>query len=973
MSSILQTRFELLQKSFWTEDNRLKFDAILIVSHPRERKHIYTLDDSLYVWLFQNLEPLVYVVLEPEAINVFITSKQYDSITDFLRLPFLKVSKFQDEVQEHAVSFIKEKGFSHLGVSGDWINEAFLADMPTVQSDFELEEILIVHENSELTRTRNAVKIADHATQKILEKNLFSIIQDHEPTECRELSRVVEAELNKPDAIGLKFKQSDVFPAFPPAISCGTNVDLSYPPECVGSITDDIICSTIGVRFKSYVGVTGRTYIVNPTKRQKAAYKSLVRGFNAAISAIKVGATCEDIYQSFVNSIDEEFKPYVPESIGSFIGIQISTDHHPIKNDTNTFIKEGTSLLIITSLANVPDDEPNPPFSLQITDTVQVLPEEVKRLSKLPYKYKYVAYNLDTSAEKKVIEDLLNDNSSMIERTRGHSKKEKKVDKEQKRTAQILEQFKEAKDWERTEKVGQQEQSFDNQISYENPMHIPSNRLRGKTNRIAIDPEAKTVLLPIYGIMVPFHISTVKQSKEEEVESKFSNLSIQFDVPKNIPPENSKYVYIKSLMFSTQGIGKFTAIAKQITKLKQQYAAEMKKRRDDKDLFQNTEKFEKLEGNIPRIGGGNLHIKPALTGKKNSGNLEAHKNAFRYRSTSGDQQIIFYKNIRLGILQMSKNETFTVLHFLLKKPIKIANKGTVHVTFYKQVVESSVDTSARGMSGMNDHAEFAEEERERKIRKKINGEFRAFVRAVRDLDGFTSKIEKPERSLGFYGVLDKSKVYLMPTITALVSIQPTDAPFVFMRYDIELAVFERLRPSARTFDLTFILTGWETKDANQTSFITISTIDVEYQERINGWLDVILDNRKPYVLRSNIDWKKVMPTIRKKLESFNKEGGWDAFLQDEDESDDEDESSEFDPGDSEFDESDDDDDDEEFDAVPDEDEDEGGYEDSSDEGQDWRQLEEEAKAADARHAHRFDDSDDERRHSSHSKRSSKRK
>ena len=212
----------------------------------------------------------------------------------------------------------------------------------------------------------------------------------------------------------------------------------------------------------------------------------------------------------------------------------------------------------------------------------------------------------------------------------------------------------------------------------------------------------------------------------------------------------------------------------------------------------------------------------------------------------------------------------------------------------------------------------------------------------------------------------------MPTISALVSVNPQEVPFVLMRFDIEIAVFERLQQRSSTFDLVFILTGWETKDSSQTSYININTIDIEYEERIKGWLEVILNNKKPYVSPMNFDWKTIMPKLRKKYDEFVKEGGWDAFFESDEEEQDEDTSSAFDPDDEEFDGDDDDDDDEEFDEEPDEDEDEGEYEDTSDEGQDWRQLEEEARAADARNAHKFDDSEDEDRHHSRHHSSSRR-
>lgn len=861
------------------------------------------------------------------------------------------------------MNYIREQNFDKVAVTSESYDE--LSELPVVVSNYELEEILIVHESTELTRVRNAVKISDHALNKVLEKRLESIVQDHEPTKCSELSRSVEAELNNPDSIGLKFKPSDVTPAFPPAISCGKNIDLMFPPKCNGNITPDIISATVGVRYKMYIGAVGRTFIINPTETQKKAYKSMIKARDKAIQAIKVGDTYGDVYNAYKEAVDEEFRENVPKSIGTLTGIQVCSSKHEIEEDSNEVIKEGVSIILYTALENVQEEDKNP-FSVQATDTIQIIPGEgVKVISKSQYKFKYIAFSLDNRDAEEQLKEILNDNTNMAERTRKRTSKEKDSEKRREET-ELLKQFKDATENEKISESNYEEIS-NVHISYDDPKKIPI-KLRGKTDKIFIDQDAKTVFFPVYGIMVPFHISVIKQTKEEEIETRYSNLSVQFEIPKNIPTNYTNHVYIKSLTFSTPGIGKFTDICKQISKLRQQYLQYMKRKKDDKDLYQASEKFEKLEENVPRIGGGNLLVRPTLTGKKNQGNLEAHKNAFRYRSTSGDQLIIFYKNIRLAILQLSQNETYTVFHLLLKKPIKIANKSTLHVSFYKQVVDSSIDIKdRRGLGSMTDQAEFAEEERERKIRKKINKEFVSFAKAVKELNGFSAKIERPERELGFYGVPDKSRIYLMPTISALVSVNPTEVPFVLMRFDIEIAVFERLQPSSSTFDLVFILSGWESKDSNQTSFININTIDLEYEERIKGWLEVILNNKKPYTSPMNFDWKTIMPKLRKKYDEFVKEGGWDAFFESDEEEQNDYSSSAFDPDDAEFD-GDDDDDDEEFDDEPDEDEDEGDYEDTSDGGQDWRQLEEEARAADARNAHKFND--DEDRHSSHSHRSS---
>ena len=89
--------------------------------------------------------------------------------------------------------------------------------------------------------------------------------------------------------------------------------------------------------------------------------------------------------------------------------------------------------------------------------------------------------------------------------------------------------------------------------------------------------------------------------------------------------------------------------------------------------------------------------------------------------------------------------------------------------------------------------------------------------------------EKPLHEYGFYGVPNRSNVYVMPTSNCLISI--SEMPFfVTNLVGIDIAVFERVFFGSKSFDLVLIekdLVAWK----------RISGIPVENLEPLKDLLD----------------------------------------------------------------------------------------------------------------------------------------
>jgi len=202
----------------------------------------------------------------------------------------------------------------------------------------------------------------------------------------------------------------------------------------------------------------------------------------------------------------------------------------------------------------------------------------------------------------------------------------------------------------------------------------------------------------------------------------------------------------------------------------------------------------------------------------------------------------------------------------------------------------------------------------------------------------------PFRELGFHGVPVRSSVFLQPTVHCLI--QLIDPPFsVLTLGDVEIAYFERVQLSLKNFDLVFVFKNF--------SFTHINTIPMESLDTIKGWLDSC--NIKYYEGNQNLNWARVIETIKKDPESFYSEGGWEMLNTENDDAEEseEEESSDFAPEES-VEEVKEESEESAYSGEVDDDEDSVEEGDLEDEAPDWEELEEEAKRQDSERG-AFDD------------------
>ncbi|KAL9645085.1 hypothetical protein ABK040_004576 [Willaertia magna] len=479
-------------------------------------------------------------------------------------------------------------------------------------------------------------------------------------------------------------------------------------------------------------------------------------------------------------------------------------------------------------------------------------------------------------------------------------------------------------------------------------LHLPDNK-------IIVDAKRDTVLFPIGGSHVPFHIATIKNASKTD-EGDYVHLRINFNNTKQnfgkVYEPAKKYkdnVFIKELSYRGRDIKHLNQVMRDIL--------ELRKKISQKERDLNEKQKDVQQGKLKLISKGqkaaklsDIYMRP---GKKQVGVIEAHDNGLRFLSNKGIKIDILYTNIKHAFFQSAQNDIIVLIHFHLYAPIVIGKKTYSDIQFYTEVVEEYDHLVGRfRRQAVSEREAIEEEERERLLKQKLNKEFAAFVKKVEEKSGI--EFEIPYRDLEFTGVpsTGRSNVTLVPTVNCLVSL--TEYPFFVLTLDeVELAHLERVKFGLRNFDIVFIM-----KDLS--NYFTITSIPIEKIDTIKDWLCNI--SVLFFEGAASLKWGPILKTIREE-ENWEPYGpnGWNSFLvmsgeeadDDEDPEQQEDEyvpSSEDENEEEEDDEMYIDDDDDEFEDEEDEEEEEAPS---------WEELENEAREEDAQKRQRNEDFSDE--------------
>jgi nucleosome binding factor SPN SPT16 subunit len=411
-------------------------------------------------------------------------------------------------------------------------------------------------------------------------------------------------------------------------------------------------------------------------------------------------------------------------------------------------------------------------------------------------------------------------------------------------------------------------------VAYKNVNDIPPAR----DLMIQIDQKNEAVLLPIYGSMVPFHVSTIRTVSSQQDTNRTCYIRIIFNVPGTaFNPHDSNSlkhqgaIYLKEVSFRSKDPRHISEVVQLIKTLRRHVMARESERAERATLVMQ-EKLQLAGNRFKPIRLTDLWIRPVFggRGRKLPGSLEAHVNGFRYSTSRAEERVdIMFANIKHAFFQPAEKEMITLLHFHLHNHIMVGNKKTKDVQFYVEVMDV-VQTLGGGKRSAYDPDEIEEEQRERERKNKINMDFQSFVNRVNDLwaqpqfSGLDLEFDQPLRELGFHGVPHKVTSFIVPTSSCLVELVET--PFLVVTLsEIEIVNLERVGLGQKNFDMTIVF-----KDFKR-DVLRIDSIPSTALDGIKEWLDTT--DIKYYESRLNLNWRQILKTITDDPQSFIDDGG----------------------------------------------------------------------------------------------------
>ncbi|KAL1500922.1 hypothetical protein ABEB36_006341 [Hypothenemus hampei] len=844
--------------------------------------------------------------------------------------------------------------------------------------------LLAPKEDQEITTIKKASLVTVDVFTKYLKDQIMEIIDSDKKVKHNKLAEGVESAIqDKKYVSGVDVNQVDI--CYPAIVQSGGNYSLKF-----SAVSDknnlhfgSIICS-FGVRYKLYCSNIVRTLLVNPSEAVQTNYNFLLQLEEELLKKLQAGVKLCEVYDcgiAFVKKEKPEMIDNLTKNFGFAMGIEFKESSLMIGPKSTSVLKKNMVFNLNVGLSNLPNreasDKEGKIYALFIGDTVlvnegqpaSVLTNSKKRVKNIGIFLKEDSEEEENDEEKEnapkpeVLGSRARRTAVLESKLRTeHTSEEKRKEHQRELALQLNEKAKErlakqsgAKGVEKVRK---------NTVSYKNVNQMPRVP-EVKEMKIFVDQKYETVILPIYGVAVPFHISTIKNISQS-VEGDYTYLRVNFFHPGSTMGKDGNFqqpeaTFVKEVTYrstNTKEPGEISPPSSNlntafrlIKEVQRKFKTREAEEKEKEDLVKQDSLILSQNKGNPKLK--DLFIRPNIVSKRMTGTLEAHTNGFRYTSVRGDKVDILYNNIKNAFFQPCDGEMIILLHFHLKYAIMFGKKKHIDVQFYTEVGEITTDLGKH--QHMHDRDDLAAEQAERELRHKLKTAFKSFCEKVESMTKQEIEFDTPFRELGFPGVPYRSTVLLQPTSGCLVHLTEWP-PFVITLEDVELVHFERIQFHLKNFDMVFVFKDYHKKTA------MVTAIPMNLLDHVKEWLNSC-DIRYSEGVQS-LNWAKIMKTITDDPEGFFDNGGW-TFLDpesdeeevEEEESEDEDEAyqpsdlesvSEESEEDSEYSEGDTD----ESDSVSGDD-DLGSEEES---GKDWSDLEREAEEEDRER--NFDDYSD---------------
>ncbi|CAL3967763.1 hypothetical protein PZA11_003980 [Diplocarpon coronariae] len=993
--------------SAWKADKRAGdtlfngVSSILVLMGKTEETISFQKNNALHFWLLGYEFPATLMLFTLDALYVVTTGKKAKHLEPLKngKIPLHVLLRGKDTEQNEKIfaeinNHIKAAG-KKIGIlpkdtsAGPFIDEWKKA-YGTISSDVEEVDIstglssgaFAIKDENELRAMRNSSKACIALMNPYFVEEMSNILDEEKKVKHSALANKVDAqiddakfwqtvELPNKQKLARDFDSAQLDWVHGPIIQSGGKFDLKMSAQ-----TDDevlhagVIIASIGLRYKTYCSIIARTYMVDPNKSQESVYKMLLQVHGLVMKEIRDGANTREIYAKalgLIRSKKPELEKHFTKNVGAGIGIETRDATLVLNGKNQRTLKDGMTLCITTGFHDVenpnPQDKKSKVYSMLLSDTVRVSasdpviftgdapsdldatsfffkndeePAPTPKKSKKDSAVGAVAAKNITKTKLRAERNTQQDEGAEARR-REHQK-----ELSRKKQEEGLERFAEATGDSNATSV----KKFKRFESYKRDNQFPP---RVRDLAILVDQKNATVVLPIMGRPVPFHIQTIKNASKSD-EGDFSYLRINFMSPgqgvgrkDDQPFEDASAHFVRSLTFRSTDGDHLQDIANQIGNMKKDASKREAEKKEMEDVVEQ-DKLIEIRNRRPAVM-DNVFIRPAMDGKRVPGKVEIHQNGLRYQSPLNTQHRvdILFSNVKHLFFQPCQHELIVIIHVHLKDPILIGKKKTKDVQFYREATDIQFDETGnrKRKYRYGDEEEFEQEQEERRRRTQLDRDFKSFAEKIAEAGKNENvDVDVPFRELGFNGVPFRSSVFCQPSTDCLV--QLTEPPFMVITLEeIEIAHLERVQFGLKNFDMVFVF-----KDFHRAPY-HINTIPVESLENVKEWLDSVNIPFSEGPL--NLNWPTIMKTVTADTHQFFVDGGW-SFLQTETDDEDEDPESEesaFEMSDDELHASEESSDEEsDFDSNASADASDDGSEDEATDGEDWDELEKKAKRKD---------------------------
>lgn len=840
-----------------------------------------------------------------------------------------------------------------------------------------LSSVMSVKDENELRSIRNAAHATSHVMANYFVDQMSDILDQDKKISHRALSDKIANKIDD-DKFFRQMKAAEFDPvqldwSISPTVMSGGNYDLKLATDPDDSnLHPGVIISALGLRYQTYASMVARTYLVDPNKSQESTYKLLLSVHEAVIKELRDGAPAKNAYTKAVSIIKAK-KPELLEkfvkNVGGGIGIE-ARDPSMILNAKNTrTLKDGMTLTVTTGFSDV--DNPSPQdkkrdakYAMMLSDTVRVNASAVGGGEPFVFTKKAASdmestsffFNDDEEEEKKPAKPKKDARvgavaQSNIQKTRlrgqgGSTQNEVKENARREHQKELHEKKQREGAALYAEDTGNLngtvEKKFKRFESYKYDTQLPT---KVKDLVILADQRNNSIILPIMGRPVPFHINTIKNASTT-TEGNFCFLRLNFLSPgqgvgrkDDQPFEDPNAQFVRSLTYRSKDARHLTDVADQITEMKKAATRKEQEKKDMEDVVEQDKLVEIRNRRPHRLD--NIFMRPAMESKRVGGAVEIHQNGLRYHHLAGGQKIdVLFSNVKHLFFQPCVGELIVIIHVHLINPIIVGKKKTKDIQFLREASETQIDETGnrKRKHRYGDEEEFEAEQEEKRRRMQLDKEFRNFAEKIADAgknEGLS--VDMPFRELGFNGVPARSSVTIQPTTDCLV--QLTEPPFLVITLtDIEVVHLERVQFGLKNFDMVVIFKDFTRPPAH------INTIPVESLDGVKDWLDSVDIPFSEGPL--NLNWGTIMKTLVADPHAFFAEGGWSFLAAESDnESEEEEEESAFEMSEEDFASESESDEESDFDdEASAEASDEELSED--DEGEDWDEMEKKAAKKD---------------------------